>query len=174
MKAREPKQGKSHEIPTPEVWVVPSYETDYRPVFRPPTSYLRGACGAARRVRARPAPLLTCPAAALRAAGFKRDVELLEYDLDNEDEDWLATYNDGQNRLPSEKCARAAACTRHAPRAGRRLRAGSPRPRPLDARCRRFELMLWKLELACADAQAQVRVVRVCRDAQAHAHGVAR
>jgi hypothetical protein len=43
VKAREPKQGKSHEIPTPEVWVVPSYETDYRPVFRPPTSYLRGA-----------------------------------------------------------------------------------------------------------------------------------
>ena len=27
----------------------------------------------------------------------------MEYDLDNEDEDWLTTYNDGQNRLPAEK-----------------------------------------------------------------------
>jgi hypothetical protein len=43
VKAREPKQGKSDEIPTPEMWAVPSYETDYRPTFRPPTSYLRGA-----------------------------------------------------------------------------------------------------------------------------------
>ena len=43
VKAREPKQGKSDEIPTPEVWAVPTYETDYRPTFRPPTSYLRGA-----------------------------------------------------------------------------------------------------------------------------------
>ena len=27
----------------------------------------------------------------------------MEYDLDNEDEDGLTTYNDGQNRLPAEK-----------------------------------------------------------------------
>lgn len=29
--------------------------------------------------------------------------EHVEYDLDNEDEDWLEKYNDGQNRLPAEK-----------------------------------------------------------------------
>lgn len=43
MKAREPKQGKVEEIPTPEVWPVASYETDYLPVFTPPASYLRCA-----------------------------------------------------------------------------------------------------------------------------------
>ena len=55
VKAREPKQGKSDEIPTPEVWAVPTYETDYRPTFRPPTSYLRGALlrRPLRRTRAR-------------------------------------------------------------------------------------------------------------------------
>jgi hypothetical protein len=42
------------------------------------------------------------------AAGFKRDTELVEYDLDNEDEDWLTTFNGAQNRLPAEKCAPAA------------------------------------------------------------------
>lgn len=29
--------------------------------------------------------------------------EYVEYDLDNDDEDWLEKYNDGQNRLPGEK-----------------------------------------------------------------------
>lgn len=43
VKAREPKQGKVEEIPTPEVWPVASYETDYLPVFTPPASYLRCA-----------------------------------------------------------------------------------------------------------------------------------
>jgi enhancer of polycomb-like protein len=106
VKAREPKQGKSHEIPTPEVWVVPSYETDYRPVFRPPTTYLRGA-RASREASAR-ARSRGSRARAHVAAGFKRDTELVEYDLDNEDEDWLTTFNGAQNRLPAEKCAPAA------------------------------------------------------------------
>ena len=39
-----------------------------------------------------------------RAASFRRDGELCEYDLDNEDEDWLAVYNGEQNRLPAERC----------------------------------------------------------------------
>jgi hypothetical protein len=43
VKAREPKQGKTEEIPTPEVFVVPSYEHDYKPTFRFPPTYLRGA-----------------------------------------------------------------------------------------------------------------------------------
>ena len=43
VKSRDPKQGKTEEIPTPEVWAVPSYESDYRPAFRSPASYIRGA-----------------------------------------------------------------------------------------------------------------------------------
>ena len=44
MKAREPKQGKMEEIPVPEVHFVASYVTDYKPIFRIPPTYLRGAC----------------------------------------------------------------------------------------------------------------------------------
>ena len=84
---------------------------------------------------------LTVPA----AASFKRDTELVEYDLDNEDEDWLAAFNGGQARLPAEKCARFVGPRRACVGlALRRVRL-------------RFEAMLWRLELACADAQAAVR-----------------
>lgn len=39
------------------------------------------------------------------AASFRKDnPDVIEYDLDNEDEDWLATYNGGQSRLQAEKC----------------------------------------------------------------------
>lgn len=48
--------------------------------------------------------------------------DIVEYDLDNEDEDWLEKYNDGQNRLPAEK----------------------------------LEVMIWKLELACGEANEQI------------------
>ncbi len=44
--------------------------------------------------------------------------DVVEYDLDNEDEDWLAQYNIGGTRLPADK----------------------------------FERILWKLELGCAEA----------------------
>jgi enhancer of polycomb-like protein len=46
----------------------------------------------------------------------------VEYDLDNEDEDWLENYNDGSEVLSAEK----------------------------------FEEMLWKLELACAEANEKI------------------
>lgn len=84
------KKGAS-EIPTPAVTITPTYVTDYRPTFKQPTHYLRG---------------------------LRRSAEYVEYDLDEDDEDWLEKYNDGQNRLPAEK----------------------------------FELMLYKLEVAWAEA----------------------
>ena len=35
----------------------------------------------------------------------KQEGEFVEYDLDNEDEDWLTQFNsDSQERLPAEKC----------------------------------------------------------------------
>lgn len=46
----------------------------------------------------------------------------VEYDLDNEDEDWLENYNDGFEVLSVEK----------------------------------FEEMLWKLELACVEANEKI------------------
>lgn len=82
------------EIPIPEIRKVPSYESDYRPNFLKPETYLRAV----------------------------PPQEVVEYDLDNEDEDWLEKYNDGQNRLPAEK----------------------------------FEHMLWKLEVACGDANEKI------------------
>jgi hypothetical protein len=50
--------------------------------------------------------------------GGAREPDPVEYDLDNEDEDWLRTYNLGRNKLHDLL----------------------------------FEKMLWKLELACAEA----------------------
>ena len=73
------KDGKVEEIPIPEIRKVTTYEQDYRPNFSLPVTYLRS--------RTFGAPL----------------GDAVEYDLDNDDEDWLEKYNDGQNRLPAEK-----------------------------------------------------------------------
>lgn len=73
------KDGKLAEIPIPEIRVVASYESDYRPNYQRSRTYLRS------RTFGSPAG------------------DVVEYDLDNEDEDWLEKYNDGQNRLPAEK-----------------------------------------------------------------------
>ncbi|KAF5757812.1 putative enhancer of polycomb protein [Helianthus annuus] len=67
------------EIPTPEYLVVDTYERDYSPTFNQPTSYLR-------------------------ARGVRAEIgEFVEYDLDNEDEDWLDEFNKEVKILPDEK-----------------------------------------------------------------------
>ena len=73
------EDGKLAEIPIPEIRKVATYERDYRPHHRVSRTYLRN-----RTFGAPP-------------------TDFVEYDLDNEDEDWLLSYNDGQNRLPAEK-----------------------------------------------------------------------
>ena len=73
------EDGKLAEIPIPEIRKVATYERDYRPHHRLSRTYLRN-----RTFGAPP-------------------TDVVEYDLDNEDEDWLTAYNDGQNRLPAEK-----------------------------------------------------------------------
>ena len=73
------KDGKADEIPIPEIRKVSSYEQDYRANFVKPSVYLRS-------------PAFGAPMS-----------EIVEYDLDNDDDDWLTQYNDGQNRLPAEK-----------------------------------------------------------------------
>ncbi|KAH6774755.1 Enhancer of polycomb-like transcription factor protein [Perilla frutescens var. hirtella] len=67
------------EIPTPEFVVVDTYERDYSCTFSQPMSYLR-------------------------ARGARAEIgEFVEYDLDNEDEDWLEEFNNERKILVAEK-----------------------------------------------------------------------
>ncbi|GFR40774.1 hypothetical protein Agub_g1388 [Astrephomene gubernaculifera] len=94
------KKKEVKEIPVPEVRIVPGYTREYLPLFRIPETYIRGKGG----------------------LGWSRE-DSCEYDLDNEDEDWLEGFNArGANRLSDE----------------------------------RFELMLWRLELANAEANQRL------------------
>ncbi|KAL2649346.1 hypothetical protein R1flu_017474 [Riccia fluitans] len=67
------------EIPTPQFEVVESYERDYTRTFNQPPSYLRG-----------------------RGARSEA-TEYVEYDLDDEDEDWLNQLNAERRILSPEK-----------------------------------------------------------------------
>ncbi|KFK43873.1 hypothetical protein AALP_AA1G185100 [Arabis alpina] len=67
------------EIPTPQFLVVDTYETDYSRTFNQPTSYLR-------------------------ARGARAELgDFLEYDLDNEDDDWLYEFDKDKLILAPEK-----------------------------------------------------------------------
>ncbi|MQL73240.1 hypothetical protein Taro_005584 [Colocasia esculenta] len=70
------------EIPIPQFVVVDTYERDYLCTFREPLSYVRG-----RGVRA-------------------EFGEFVEYDLDDEDEDWLQDFNSERKTLSTEKLNR--------------------------------------------------------------------
>eukprot|EP00271_Cylindrocystis_brebissonii_P020534 TRINITY_DN6840_c0_g2_i2.p1 TRINITY_DN6840_c0_g2~~TRINITY_DN6840_c0_g2_i2.p1 ORF type:complete len:267 (+),score=31.28 TRINITY_DN6840_c0_g2_i2:243-1043(+) len=71
--------GLAKDIPTPRFEVVDSYNVDYPATFRQPSSY----------VRSKPAR---------SEAGV-----FVEYDLDDDDDEWLASYNQGRMILPPEK-----------------------------------------------------------------------
>ncbi|KAJ0988158.1 hypothetical protein J5N97_006514 [Dioscorea zingiberensis] len=69
----------AQEIPTPQYSVVETYERDYLQSFSQTTSYLRGR-------------------------GARAEIgEFVEYDLDNEDEDWLDEFNNERKILAPEK-----------------------------------------------------------------------
>ncbi|KAK6944367.1 Enhancer of polycomb-like, N-terminal [Dillenia turbinata] len=74
-----PSKKVASEIPTPQFNVVDTYERDYSRTFNQPTSYLR-ARGA-----------------------WSEMGEFVEYDLDNEDEDWLEDFNKERRVLTPEK-----------------------------------------------------------------------
>lgn len=74
-----PSKKLAPEIPTPQFVDVDTYERDYACTFNQPTSYLR-------------------------ARGARAELgEFVEYDLDNEDEDWLHEFNDEKNNLSPER-----------------------------------------------------------------------
>ncbi|XP_059652173.1 uncharacterized protein LOC132299509 [Cornus florida] len=74
-----PTKKLASEIPTPQFVVVGTYERDYSRTFSQPTSYLRGR-------------------------GARAEIgEFIEYDLDNEDEDWLQEFNNERKILQPEK-----------------------------------------------------------------------
>ncbi|GAB4856942.1 hypothetical protein Ancab_014860 [Ancistrocladus abbreviatus] len=74
-----PSRKLAPEIPTPEFVIVDTYERDYSRSFSQPTSYIR-------------------------ARGARAEIgEFIEYDLDNEDEDWLEEFNKEKIILAPEK-----------------------------------------------------------------------
>ncbi|GKV26856.1 hypothetical protein SLEP1_g36077 [Rubroshorea leprosula] len=74
-----PTKKLAPEIPTPQFVVVDTYERDYSRTFSQPTSYIR-------------------------ARGARAEIgEFIEYDLDNEDEDWLLEFNKDKKILSPEK-----------------------------------------------------------------------
>ncbi|KAL3651466.1 hypothetical protein CASFOL_004468 [Castilleja foliolosa] len=74
-----PGRKAASEIPTPEFEIVDTYERDYSRTFAQPTSYLR-------------------------ARGARAEIgEFVEYDLDNEDEDWLQDFNRERKTQVAEK-----------------------------------------------------------------------
>ncbi|OWM69461.1 hypothetical protein CDL15_Pgr013922 [Punica granatum] len=77
--APTPAKKLASEIPTPQFVVVDTYERDYSRTFAQPTSYLRGR-------------------------GARAELgEFVEYDLDNEDEDWLQQFNREKKTLSPDR-----------------------------------------------------------------------
>lgn len=74
-----PTRKGGSEIPTPHFEVVESYLSDYTPTFNQPQSYLRSK------------------------AARSESEDFVDYDLDDEDEDWLNTFNSERKILTPEK-----------------------------------------------------------------------
>lgn len=74
-----PSKKNAQEIPTPQFDDVETYDRDYTRTFAQPSCYIRGR-------------------------GARAEIgEFVEYDLDNEDEDWLDDYNNERKNLNPEK-----------------------------------------------------------------------
>ncbi|MEW5317204.1 MAG: hypothetical protein WDW38_008525 [Sanguina aurantia] len=78
--AAEPVKKKTKEIPVPDISTIPTYTREYLPLFHIPSTYLRGKGGTGWSVE-----------------GY------VEYDLEGDDEDWLAAFNAGTMRLTDDK-----------------------------------------------------------------------
>ncbi|GLJ08878.1 hypothetical protein SUGI_0097490 [Cryptomeria japonica] len=74
-----PVRKNSDDIPTPQFVVVESYERDYERTFMQPTTYLRGGGNRAE------------------------NSDIVEYDLDDEDDDWMQEFNKEKKMLSPDK-----------------------------------------------------------------------
>lgn len=129
---KENEKTKQQEIPIPEVLKVGNrYEKDYKANYEQNDRYLRSRVTAGR-------PELETP---LTEDG-------VEYDLDNDDEDWLKEYNSKGNKGNKEEKGKK----------GNNSEGVSKKEHvPLDEDD--FERMLWKLELASGVANERVLAV---------------
>lgn len=102
-----PTKKLAPEIPTPQFVIVDTYERDYSPTFGQPASYLRARGGTNYRWFWFRNSLL------LQSNGVYKYVffyaarselgEFVEYDLDNEDDDWLYEFDKDNKELSPEK-----------------------------------------------------------------------
>ncbi|KAH9313297.1 hypothetical protein KI387_028332, partial [Taxus chinensis] len=74
-----PVRKNTDDIPTPQFVVVDSYERDYGRTFAQPPSYLRGRGNRAE------------------------NLDIVEYDLDDEDDDWLQEFNNEKKMLSPDR-----------------------------------------------------------------------
>jgi len=129
---KENEKTKQQEIPIPEVLKVGNrYEKDYKANYEQNDRYLRSRVTAGR-------PELETPPTE----------DGVEYDLDNDDEDWLKEYNSKGNKGNKEEKGKK----------GNNSEGVSKKEHvPLDEDD--FERMLWKLELASGVANERVLAV---------------
>lgn len=98
------KEGK--EIPIPGVRKIPSYQRDYLPVWQPHTTYIKfhGGYlpdkGRGWLIDRLNSLLMLCLGSSRADGGLEKELEMVEYDLDVEDQEWLEGINDGQVRWP--------------------------------------------------------------------------
>ena len=96
------------EIPTPQFVVVDTYERDYSRTFGQPTSYLRARGGLWTMIfffflAFAIIVIVFCWPLVWQILARAEIGEFIEYDLDNEDEDWLQEFNRERKILPAEK-----------------------------------------------------------------------
>ncbi|GAX80451.1 hypothetical protein CEUSTIGMA_g7890.t1 [Chlamydomonas eustigma] len=141
------KKPKPKEIPVPDVKVVPMYTREYLPLYQVPDTYIRGRGG----------------------TGWVKE-EHVEYDLDNEDEDWLAAYNARASASTAVNGASSSSsstgCLQQALGCGVYTSLSSPSSLLSDAK---FEKLLWKLDIACAMANERAMAAAGASDKSTHA-----
>lgn len=112
------QKGMTSEIPIPRVATSSTYTTDYPSIFKLPRCYIRGAS----------------------------HHDMIEYDLDDEDEDWLEAFN---NSFARSSAAAAPSSSKNESGGERR---GNRNECSITLSDEEFEKLLYTLEIACGAA----------------------